>query len=66
MHSKNFFYDKEYESAAMTSRTMNELGPYLEIYDYDYEAELTNPLEDMYYVLKSEKQTSIEKLIPSL
>lgn len=50
----------------MTSRTMNELGPYLEIYDYDYEAELTNPLEDMYYVLKSEKQTSIEKLIPSL
>jgi hypothetical protein len=42
----------------MTSRSLSELGNYLEIYDYDFEAELNNPLEDMYYTLKSEKETS--------
>jgi hypothetical protein len=46
---------KEYETAAMTSRSLGELGSFLEVYDPDFETEANDPLEDMYYTLKSEK-----------
>ena len=49
----------------MTSRQLGELGSYLEIYDYDEETDANDPLEDMFYTLRSEKETSSEKLIPS-
>ena len=39
----------------MASRNLGELGSYLEIYDYDFETEANDPLEDMYYTLRSEK-----------
>ena len=56
-----FYHDKvcqEFESTAMVSRNLGDLGSYLEIYDYDFETEANDPLEDMYYTLRSEKETS--------
>ena len=37
----------------------------MEIHDPDAECSLPNPLEENYYTLRSEKETSSEKLVPT-